>query len=63
MIDRNEAVEIANSYEKEKIMVGALASHSALDIADGAVEEGFRTILYCQKGREATYTRYFKTKR
>ncbi|MHC1604449.1 MAG: formate--phosphoribosylaminoimidazolecarboxamide ligase family protein, partial [Candidatus Methanofastidiosia archaeon] len=38
-------------------------SHSALDIADGAVEEGFRTILYCQKGREATYTRYFKTKR
>ncbi|MEA1925461.1 MAG: formate--phosphoribosylaminoimidazolecarboxamide ligase family protein, partial [Candidatus Altiarchaeota archaeon] len=46
-----------------KVKVGVLASHSALDVADGAIEEGFRTKLYCQKGREKTYTDYFKSKR
>ena len=39
------------------------ASHSALDICDGAIEEGFPTVAYCQKGREKTYSQYFKTQR
>jgi len=34
-----------------------------LDVADGAVEEGFRTVLFAQKGREKTYSRYFKAVR
>jgi len=63
MIDRKEVIDIANDYKKDAIKIGALASHSALDIADGAVEEGFRTMLYCQKGREKTYTDYFRAKR
>ncbi|MHC1608894.1 MAG: formate--phosphoribosylaminoimidazolecarboxamide ligase family protein [Candidatus Methanofastidiosia archaeon] len=63
MIDKTEIVDIAKCYDKNKVMVGALASHSALDIADGAVEEGFNTVLYCQKGRENTYGKYFKAKR
>jgi len=63
MIDKTEIVDIAKRYDKNKVMVGALASHSALDIADGAVEEGFNTVLYCQKGRENTYGKYFKAKR
>jgi 5-formaminoimidazole-4-carboxamide-1-(beta)-D-ribofuranosyl 5'-monophosphate synthetase len=39
------------------------ASHSALDICDGAIEEGFPTVAYCQKGRDKTYSQYFKTQR
>ena len=50
-------------YDLEDIRVGSVASHSALDVADGAVEEGFKTVLFCQKGREKTYSKYFKAKR
>jgi len=63
MIDRKEIWGVLEDYEIEKIKIGVLASHSALDVADGAVAEGFSTILYCQRGREKTYTNYFKSKR
>ncbi len=63
MIDRKTILEILDGYNLDNVRIGALASHSALDVADGAVEEGFKTILYCQKGRENTYARYFKAKR
>ena len=39
------------------------ASHSALDICDGAIEEGFPTVAYCKQGRHQTYAKYFKTQR
>lgn len=35
--------------------IAAVASHSALDVFDGAKDEGFRTIAVCQRGRETTY--------
>ncbi len=60
MIDREIIFEKIKGYDLDDVKVGVLASHSALDVADGAVEEGFRTMLYCQRGREKTYTRYFK---
>lgn len=63
MIDRRVIFEKIREYDLDNVKVGVLASHSALDVADGAVEEGFRTMLYCQKGREKTYTRYFKARR
>ncbi len=43
--------------------IAAVGSHSALDIADGAVAEGFSSLVLAQKGREATYARYFRTVR
>ncbi len=43
--------------------IAAVGSHSALDIADGAVAEGFPSLVLAQKGREATYARYFRTVR
>ncbi|MFH1789312.1 MAG: formate--phosphoribosylaminoimidazolecarboxamide ligase family protein [Candidatus Altiarchaeota archaeon] len=55
--------EILGKYDKKQVKLGVLASHSALDAADGAVEEGFKTILYCQKGREKTYVNYFRGRR
>jgi 5-formaminoimidazole-4-carboxamide-1-(beta)-D-ribofuranosyl 5'-monophosphate synthetase len=63
MIDRKEIQEIVNNYDSDKIKVGMTASHSALDVCDGAAEEGLPTIAVCQKGREKTYSHYFKAER
>jgi len=63
MIDRKEIIDIVQDYDPEKIKIGAVASHSALDVFDGAVEEDFRTFAICQQGRERTYSHYFKSQR
>jgi 5-formaminoimidazole-4-carboxamide-1-(beta)-D-ribofuranosyl 5'-monophosphate synthetase len=63
MISRQDINGVVEGYDRKKLKVGVLASHSALDVADGAAEEGFRTVLYCQKGREKTYTEYFRSRR
>ncbi len=63
MIQRDAILEVLEGYDSEKVKVGVLASHSALDVCDGAVEEGFRTITLCQAGREEPYVRYFKAVR
>jgi len=65
MIDRKEIKEIVEGYyaHADKIKVGTIASHSGLDICDGAVEEEFRTLAVCQAGREKTYSEYFKAQR
>jgi 5-formaminoimidazole-4-carboxamide-1-(beta)-D-ribofuranosyl 5'-monophosphate synthetase len=63
MIERKEISEILSGYDLKESTIGVLASHSALDVCDGAVEEGFRTHAVCQKGREKTYTEYFKAQR
>jgi len=62
-LDRSVVQDIAKGYDKEKLMIGVIASHSALDTCDGAVEEGFRTLAFCQKGRDRTYSHYFRTQR
>ncbi len=63
MIDRSDINEILGEYDRLKLRIGMTASHSALDICDGAIEEGFPTVAYCQKGREKTYSEYFRTHR
>ncbi len=61
MIERARIWEILEDYDFDKIKVAAVASHSALDTFDGAKEEGFSTVAICQKGREKTYERYFRS--
>ena len=63
MIARDEIASIIEDYERMKLRIGMTASHSALDICDGAIEEGFPTVAYCQKGREKTYSEYFRAQR
>ena len=63
MIERKEILDVLSEYDLNKTTIGVLASHSALDVCDGAVEEGFRTHAVCQKGRERTYTEYFRAER
>ena len=60
MIARERVWELIEQYKADagSISVGTLGSHSALDIADGAKEQGFRTIVVCQKGRELPYKTY-----
>lgn len=38
--------------------IACLASHSALDVFDGAKDEGFRTIALAKKGRERPYLEF-----
>ena len=63
MIGKDAIAEIIEDYDRLKLRVGMTASHSALDICDGAIEEGFPTVAYCQNGRDKTYSQYFKTQR
>jgi len=63
MIDRTIVQDIIREYDPSKVKLGMTASHSALDTCDGAVEEGFRTVAFCQKGRDRTYSHYFRALR
>ena len=50
------------SYNKSEITIGVLGGHSALDVCRGAKLHGFRTVAVCQKGREKTYDKHYKTR-
>jgi len=56
---KNKIKEAINGYDHQAIRVGVLGSHSALEIAAGAKQEGFETVVVCQKGREKTYSKYY----
>lgn len=60
MINRKIISKIVESYDERNIRIGVLGSHSALEIAYGAKQEGFETVVVCQKGREKTYTKYYR---
>ena len=48
--------KIVKNYSDLRIAV--LGSHSALEIMDGAKDEGLETTVFCQKGREKPYQRF-----
>ncbi|MHB8352008.1 MAG: DUF1297 domain-containing protein [Thermoplasmata archaeon] len=54
--------DIAVSYPNPPL-VATVGSHAALDVADGAVREGFRTLVLGQQGRDRTYAQYFRAHR
>ena len=56
MIKRSDIQKIINEYTD--LRIGVLGSHSALEIMDGAKDENFETIVFCQKGRETPYKRF-----
>lgn len=55
MIPRQKIQDLVKTYDRGNVTVCALGSHSALDILDGAKDEGFRTLAVCEKGREKAY--------
>ena len=42
--------------------IAVIGSHSALDICRGAKDEGFKTLVIVEKGRDKTYADYFKSR-
>ena len=57
---KNKIKEVIREYDPRSIRIGILGSHSALEIASGAKQEGFETVVVCQKGRDKTYTKYYR---
>ncbi|MBI2542471.1 formate--phosphoribosylaminoimidazolecarboxamide ligase family protein [Candidatus Woesearchaeota archaeon] len=60
MITRNQISKILETYDKNSITIGVLGGHSALDVCRGAHSHGFKTLVVAQKGREKTYTKYYR---
>ncbi len=42
--------------------IAVVGSHSALDVCRGAKDEGFKTLVVVEKGRDKTYANYFKSR-
>ncbi len=53
-----EPEEVFEGYDKDKITVATLGSHSALQVLKGARDHGFRSLIICEKGREVPYERF-----
>ncbi len=45
-----------------KHTISTLGSHSALDVSEGAKQEGFNTLVVAQRGRERTYLGPYKSR-
>ena len=60
MITQKQISKILDSYDKNNLTIGVLGGHSALDVCRGAHSHGFKTLVVAQKGREKTYTKYYK---
>ncbi|MCW4006116.1 MAG: formate--phosphoribosylaminoimidazolecarboxamide ligase family protein [Candidatus Bathyarchaeota archaeon] len=60
MMMKNRIEETLKEYNPENVCIGVLGSHSGLEIAAGARQEGFETVVVCQRGRDKTYTKYYK---
>jgi 5-formaminoimidazole-4-carboxamide-1-(beta)-D-ribofuranosyl 5'-monophosphate synthetase len=58
VIPKTEINTILGEYDRGKITVGTLGSHSALNIFKGAKEEGFNTVCVCKKENEIMYKRF-----
>ena len=55
MIGKEEIDETLRRYNKSKITVATICSHSALQIFFGARQEGFRTLGICKKEAKKVY--------
>lgn len=53
---------LLDGYNLDNIRIGTLGGHSALDVCRGAQAEGFETVVIAQKGRDKTFSKYYKTR-
>lgn len=58
MITKGEIDQIVSGYELDKLTIGTLGSHSALNIFKGAKEEGFKTICICRERDVILYQKF-----
>jgi 5-formaminoimidazole-4-carboxamide-1-(beta)-D-ribofuranosyl 5'-monophosphate synthetase len=57
-VKKDDILRLLDGYDKENITIATLGSHTSLHILNGAKEEGFRTAIVCQKGKEIPYQRF-----
>lgn len=57
-----DIAKILEGYDLENLTIGVLGGHSALDVCSGAKQLGFNTVAVCQKGRDLTYSKYYKSR-
>lgn len=58
MMDAGVISKVIEKYDLKNIHLVVIGSHSALEIMDGAKDEGLKTVCICQKGRELPYLRF-----
>lgn len=61
MLDFVEAA--LKKYDRKKLTLASIGSHSALEVAFGARAQGLRNLVLTAKGRERTYTEHFLRKK
>lgn len=55
--------QIIKGYDMSQITIGVLGGHSALDVCIGAKKHGLRTVCVAKRGRELTYSKYYKSQK
>ncbi|MCS7121631.1 MAG: formate--phosphoribosylaminoimidazolecarboxamide ligase [Archaeoglobaceae archaeon] len=55
---REKILKILKNYKIDKIKIGTLGSHSALNILRGAKDEGFDTVCICKKEDKKIYENF-----
>jgi 5-formaminoimidazole-4-carboxamide-1-(beta)-D-ribofuranosyl 5'-monophosphate synthetase len=55
--------QIIKGYDMSQITIGVLGGHSALDVCIGAKKHGFKTVCVAKRGRELTYSKYYKSQK
>src|SRR3989304_3326386 len=58
MITSNDIAKVLSKYDLNKLAIGTLGSHSALNIFKGAKEEGFRTVCICKEKDAIMYKKF-----
>ncbi len=59
MVTKIDAAGLISHYDKGKLTLATLGSHSALEISRGAKDEGLGNLVICQAGRERTYSKHY----
>lgn len=60
MVTKQDIAAVLKGYDHKNIRIASLGGHSALDVARGARAEGFESVVVAQRGREKTYSNYYK---
>jgi 5-formaminoimidazole-4-carboxamide-1-(beta)-D-ribofuranosyl 5'-monophosphate synthetase len=47
-------------YDRERLTLASIGSHSALEVASGARAQGLRNLIITAAGRERTYAQYYR---
>jgi 5-formaminoimidazole-4-carboxamide-1-(beta)-D-ribofuranosyl 5'-monophosphate synthetase len=58
MITSSDIAKVLSKYDLNKLAIGTLGSHSALNIFKGAKEEGFRTVCICKEKDAIIYQKF-----